>query len=158
MCLGIMTPIAAFAADFEEIAEGSVVYYEDFSSLADANHTGKDDSIGEAVNMSNNTVKKYVRELEKKGLITTEYTTVKTKDGRTHNGSLRYTLRPIQPIEEAYFQKKIREAEAAGSNATLIAHYKYVYDGDGNIVRFIDISGKKEYNYEYEEGRIIRST
>ena len=69
-------------------------------------------TIGEAVNMSNNTVKKYVRELEKKGLITTEYTTVKTKDGRTHNGSLLYTLRPLQPIEEAYFQKKIREAEA----------------------------------------------
>ena len=68
-------------------------------------------TIGEAVNMSNNTVKKYVRELEKKGLITTEYTTVKTKDGRTHNGSLLYTLRPLQPIEEAYFQKKIREAE-----------------------------------------------
>ena len=69
-------------------------------------------TIGEAVNMSNNTVKKYVKELEKKGLITTEYTTVKTKDGRTHNGSLLYTLRPLQPIEEAYFQKKIREAEA----------------------------------------------
>ena len=68
-------------------------------------------TIGEAVNMSNNTVKKYVRELEKKGLITTEYTTVKTKDGRTHNGSLLYTLRPIKPIEESYFQKKIREAE-----------------------------------------------
>ena len=68
-------------------------------------------TIGEAVNMSNNTVKKYARELEKKGLITTEYTTVKTKDGRTHNGSLLYTLRPLQPIEEAYFQKKIREAE-----------------------------------------------
>ena len=48
MCLGIMTPFAAFAADFEEIAEGSVVYYEDFSSLADADHTGKDDAIGAA--------------------------------------------------------------------------------------------------------------
>ena len=33
-----------------------------------------------------------------------------------------------------------------------------VYDGDGNIVRSIDISGKKEYNYEYEEGRIVRAT
>ena len=30
--------------------------------------------------------------------------------------------------------------------------------GDGNIVRSIDISGKKEYNYEYEEGRIVRAT
>ena len=62
--------------------------------------------------MSNNTVKKHVKGLEKKGLITTEYTTVKTKDRRTHNGSLMYTLMPITPIEEAYFQKKIREAEA----------------------------------------------
>ena len=34
----------------------------------------------------------------------------------------------------------------------------YVYDGDGNIVRSIDISSKKEYNYEYEEGRIVRAT
>ena len=69
-------------------------------------------TIGEAVDMSNNTVKKHVKGLEKKGLIITEYTTVKTKDGRTHNGSLLYTLRPLQPIEEAYFQKKICEAEA----------------------------------------------
>ena len=41
-----------------------------------------------------------------------DYTTVKTQDGRTHNGSLLYTLRPLQPLEEAYFQKKIRKAEA----------------------------------------------
>ena len=69
-------------------------------------------TIGEAVDMSTNTVKKHVKGLERKGLITTEYTTIKTKDGRTHNGSLLYTLSPLQPIEEAYFQKKIREAEA----------------------------------------------
>ena len=69
-------------------------------------------TIGQAVDMSNNTVKKHVKGLERKGLITTEYTTIKTKDGRTHNGSLLYTLRPLQPIEEKYFQKKIREAEA----------------------------------------------
>ena len=69
-------------------------------------------TIGQAVDMSNNTVKKHVKGLERKGLITTEYTTIKTKDGRTHNGSLLYTLRSVQSIEEAYFQKKIREAEA----------------------------------------------
>ena len=62
--------------------------------------------------MSNNTVKKHVKGLERKGLITTEYTTVKTKDGRTHNGSLLHTLRPLKPIEDAYFPKKIRQAEA----------------------------------------------
>ena len=69
-------------------------------------------TIGRAVKMSVNTVKKYVSSLEKKGLIFTEHTTVKTRDGRAHNGSLCYTLRPLKPIEEAYFQKKLREAEA----------------------------------------------
>ena len=38
------------------------------------------------------------------------------------------------------------------------AEFLYVYDGDGNIVRFIDISVKKEYTYTYEEGRIVRAT
>ena len=38
------------------------------------------------------------------------------------------------------------------------ARYKYVYDGEGNIVRSIDIFAKKEYNYEYEEGKIVRAT
>lgn len=62
--------------------------------------------------MSNNTVKKYVDSLEKKGFIYTEPTMVRTHDGRAHNGSLQYTLQPIKPIEEAYFEKQIREAEA----------------------------------------------
>ncbi len=60
-----------------------------------------------------------------------------------------------QMVAEKWFES---EAAAASSTATPIAHYKYVYDGDGNIVRSIDISGKKEYNYEYEEGRIVRAT
>lgn len=64
-------------------------------------------TIGEAVGMSKNTVKKNVDGLRKKGLINTEYTTVTTKDGRVHNGSLLYTLLPIDPIEEAYFQKML---------------------------------------------------
>ena len=44
------------------------------------------------------------------------------------------------------------------SSNELTAHYKYVYDGQGNIVRSIDILGEKEYNYTYEEGRIARAT
>ena len=35
------------------------------------------------------------------------------------------------------------------------AEFFYVYDGDGNIVRSIDISGEKEYNYEYVENWTI---
>ena len=33
--------------------------------------------------------------------------------------------------------------------------YKYVYDGEGNIVRSIDFIAEKEYNYEYEEGMTL---
>ena len=69
-------------------------------------------TIGSAVGMSNNTVKKYVDRLEHKGFILTEPTMVKTRAGRAHNGSLLYTLQPIQPIEEAYFERQLREAEA----------------------------------------------
>ena len=32
------------------------------------------------------------------------------------------------------------------------------YDLDGNIVRSIDILANREYNYEYEEGKIVRAT
>ena len=69
-------------------------------------------TIGSALGMSNNTVKKYVDSLERKGFIYTEPTMVRTRDGRAHNGSLQYTLQPIKPLEEAYFEKQIREAEA----------------------------------------------
>ena len=62
--------------------------------------------------MSNNTVAKHVEGLVRKGMITTERTTVKTRDGRTHNGSLLYTLCPLAPVEQAYFEKQIREASA----------------------------------------------
>ena len=42
-------------------------------------------------------------------------------------------------------------------NGILTAHYKYAYGDKGNIVRSIDLLGQKEYNYEYENGNIIRS-
>ena len=71
-----------------------------------------------------------------------------------------HTMRAVynsigQMVAEKWFET---EAEATSSTATPIVHYRYVYNGDGNIVRSIDISGKKEYNYEYEEGRIVRAT
>ena len=40
-------------------------------------------TIGKAVGMSNNTVRKYVQELEERGLIVTERTSIITRDGRT---------------------------------------------------------------------------
>lgn len=57
-------------------------------------------TIGRAVGLSRNTVKKYVSTLEEKRLIFTEPTTVCTKDGRKRNGSLLYTIRPIEEAKE----------------------------------------------------------
>ena len=49
-------------------------------------------TIGSAVGMSKNTVRKYVAELEERRLIQTEPTSITTADGRKRNGSLRYTI------------------------------------------------------------------
>ena len=68
-------------------------------------------TIGHATGMSVNTVRKYVVELEERGLITTERTTVTTRDGRTLNGCLRYTILPIQQVVEAYHQRQLAEAD-----------------------------------------------
>ena len=52
-------------------------------------------TIGKAVGMSKNTIRKYVGSLIEKRLITTEPTTVYTQKGEKRNGNLRYTIRPI---------------------------------------------------------------
>ena len=43
------------------------------------------------------------------------------------------------------------------SATTPIAHYKYVYDGQGNIVRSIDMTARKEYTYTYESSNLTRA-
>lgn len=68
-------------------------------------------AIGRAVGLSRNTVKKYVSTLEEKRLIFTEPTTVCTKDGRKRNGSLLYTIRPIEEAKEHYFDLQLQRAE-----------------------------------------------
>lgn len=68
-------------------------------------------NIGEALNLSPKTVGKYVGRLVDKGLISTENTTVTTKDGRKRNGNLRYTIRPIQEAVEQHEQKQLRQLE-----------------------------------------------
>ena len=60
-----------------------------------------------------------------------------------------------QMVAEKWFET---EALSADSSAVPMAYYKYVYDGSGNIVRSVDITGKREYNYEYEGDRIVRAT
>ena len=68
-------------------------------------------SIGKSVCMSVNTVRKYVAELEGRGLIITEPTSVITRDGRKHNGTLRYTILPIQNAVDLYNQRQLWRLE-----------------------------------------------
>ena len=68
-------------------------------------------TIGRAVQLSENTVRKYVAGLEEKGLIRTEPSTIITKDGRVRNGSLIYTIRPIQEALEQNYQRQFLRAE-----------------------------------------------
>ena len=70
-------------------------------------------TIGEAVGMSVNTVRKYVTELEERGLIRTERTTATTRDGRTLNGCLRYYILPIQMSIEQFYERQLHAADLA---------------------------------------------
>ena len=87
---------------------GYLMHIEDrktFQSYAGYN------TIGRAVKMSANTVRKYVLELEDKHLIRTESTTVVTRDGRKRNGTLRYYIRPIQEAVDYYYEQQLRRLE-----------------------------------------------
>ena len=68
-------------------------------------------SIGKAVRMSVNTVRKYVAELEERGLVVTESTSVTTRDGRKRNGTLRYTILPIQNAVDLHNQRQLQRLE-----------------------------------------------
>ena len=76
-------------------------------------------TIGKAVKMCENTVRKYVFSLEEKGLICTEPTTITTKDGRVRNGSLRYTIRPIQEALEIFYQRQLMRADEEAEKARM---------------------------------------
>ena len=59
-----------------------------------------------------NTVRKYVTELVERGLIQTERTTIITQDGRKQNGSLLYTLLPIQFSIQQFYEQKLAKLDA----------------------------------------------
>ena len=60
--------------------------------------------------MSKNIVSKHVRGLEAKKLITTEPTSICTKDGQKRNGSLLYTIRPIQEAVDFWNEAQLSRA------------------------------------------------
>lgn len=66
-------------------------------------------TIGKALKMSRNTVRKYIQSLEEKRLISTERTEVITKDGRKCNGTLLYTIRPIAEAIDYFHNEQLRK-------------------------------------------------
>ena len=70
-------------------------------------------TIGKAVGMSENTVRKYIRRLEERGLITTEPTEVITKSRGRRNGNLLFTLRPIGEVIDEHYASQLAELELA---------------------------------------------
>ncbi len=76
--------------------------------------------IGSACGITVNTVRKHVGSLVKKGFICTEPTKVNTKDGRTHNGSLLYTILSTNNLLQEYNLEQLRKAEM------LVNYQKYL--------------------------------
>ena len=76
-------------------------------------------TIGRAVGLCENTVRKYVGSLEEKGLIRTDPSRITTRGGRVRNGSLLYTIRPIQEAVDLYNEQQMAQLEldAARANA-----------------------------------------
>lgn len=73
-------------------------------------------AIGKAVGMSRKTVQKHISALVDKGLIQAENTTVRRRNGRTYNGNLLYTVKPIKRVlkerkKELLAELKLAEAQ-----------------------------------------------
>ena len=70
-------------------------------------------TIGQAVGMSENTVRKYIRRLEEQELITTEPTEVITKSSGRRNGNLLFTLRPIGEVIDDHYASQLAQLDLA---------------------------------------------
>ena len=57
--------------------------------------------------MSANTVAKYIRQLEERQLIDVEPTKVRTKSGEVRNGTLQFTVRPIQEAVNYHLERQL---------------------------------------------------
>ena len=68
-------------------------------------------TIAKRLHLSRNTVAKYVRLLEERGLIVTEHTKIITKNGIKKNGSLLYTIIPLQEVMEQHCEQQFNALE-----------------------------------------------
>lgn len=90
-------------------------------------------TIGKAVKMSKNTVKKHVDGLVEKLLITTEPTSIVTKKGQKHNGTLLYTIRPIQEAVEYDYEKRLKRLQAEQYRQKALERWEKRYGNQGSI-------------------------
>ena len=91
-------------------------------------------TIGSAVGMNENTVRKYVLALEERGLIVTEPTDVRLKSGRRRNGNLKYTLPSIQEVLRDYYARQRSTLEALLAHITRVAgHIMNTLNAGNNI-------------------------
>ena len=65
--------------------------------------------ISQHTGMSANTIAKYIRQLEEKQLIDVEPTKVRTKRGEVRNGTLQFTIRPIQEAVNYKLEKDLSD-------------------------------------------------
>ena len=65
--------------------------------------------IGDAVGLSPNTIRKHIRALEERSLLIKEPTLVTTKDGKTRNGNLLFTIRPIQAALQQDYDRQLQK-------------------------------------------------
>ncbi len=68
-------------------------------------------TIGNAIGMSKNTVRKYIKSLEDKQLISTQPTTIIKKDVHKKSGSLHYTVLPIDEAVNYYYEQQMIKLE-----------------------------------------------
>ena len=57
--------------------------------------------------MSANTVAKYIRQLEERQLIDVEPTKVRMKSGEVRNGTLQFTIRPVQEAVNYHLERQL---------------------------------------------------
>ena len=68
-------------------------------------------TIAKRLHLSRNTVAKYVRLLEERGLIVTEHTKIITKNRIKKNGNLLYTMIPLQKVMEQHYEQQFNALE-----------------------------------------------
>lgn len=92
-------------------------------------------TIGEAIGRSRNSVEKYVAGLEKRKLITTEYTKVVTGNGEVHNGTLMYHIEPIWDVVDEYQKFLLEEAGLWNEKRRVAAILRPKFDASAPVTQ-----------------------